>query len=73
MKRHRRDEHGIKSGSTSPPMKSKKKSAVNEEEPMNIENGSDNDDDKVGDLSLKLEDMDIDVPNTDEQDEIKQE
>ena len=74
LKRHRRDEHGFISGSTSPPLKKKKNQAGSKdvEEPMNIGNESDNEEDKVENLSLKLEDMDIE-PETDSDKEIEHE
>jgi hypothetical protein len=65
LRRHRRDEHGVNTGSTSPPLKKKKRKSIeNIEEPMVVDNEGENDDDKVEDLSFKLEEMDIDPSQT---------
>ena len=67
LKRHRRDEHGFITGSTSPPLKKKKNQAGSKdvEEPMNMGKESDNEEDEIVNLSFKLEDMDVDEPETD--------
>ena len=74
-KRHRRDEHGIISGSTSTPTKKKKNQSnqSNEEEALNVENPkSDNEEENIEDISLKLEAMEIDVSDEDSQENIKE-
>ena len=69
LQRHRRDEHGILSGSTSPPMKKKRKQSVEKSEHEEMDIQEDDDEDEVADLSLKLEEMDIDVSESDLQEE----
>ena len=64
MKRHKRDEHGVVSGSTSPPMKKKRRQSSDNDnigEPMNVDIQSECENGKVEDLSLKLEEMEIDM------------
>jgi hypothetical protein len=70
MKRHNRDEHNILNGSTSPPPKKTKVSPVNINDISEEMEIVDNEEEEcVKDLSFKLEDMDIDTVNSDEDDD----
>ena len=64
-KRHMRDDHGVITGSTSPPLKRKRGLIEKEEieEKMDVEN-----EDDLEDLSLKLEDLDIEFMDFEEED-----
>ena len=62
LKRHKRDEHAIQTESTSPPLK-KKKIVSEDKNKQSKEMDIDESHDSVKDLSFKLEDMDIDPSN----------
>ena len=58
MRRHMRDEHNIITGSTSPPPKRKRR--VLEEDTNSVEEMDTNDNDEGHDISIKLEEMEVD-------------
>ena len=69
LKRHMRDEHNIKTGSISPPMKKKKKPStidITIEEIKEVNDADENYEDELANLSSKIEDMDIDDTDCDE-------
>ena len=67
LKRHMRDEHEINTGSTSPPLKRKRRTSIKIDEERMEE-----DEEKVEDLSLKLDDMEIDKEDELEVESIKE-
>ena len=57
MRRHKRDVHGVITGSTSPPTKKKKIQMVKDDECESMDFANDG---NISDLSSQMEDMDID-------------
>ena len=70
MKRHMRDQHDIITGSTSPPLKRKRKTLLEEDETNeNMDIDSDVDE-KFENLSSKFEDMDIEVEDCNNEEKV---